>query len=300
LRVAVIHNPTAGDESHSREGLQQTLESAGHDVVTWRSTKDDDWPRALTSALDLAVVAGGDGTVRKVFKRAAGTGIPVTVLPLGSANNIATALGFGTDVAQLVRGWEGGRRRPYDLGLFTAHGREDRFVESVGGGVFADLLARAEERDDDPGGEEDVERGLRMLRGTVVSLAALRWGLEADGQDLSGELLAVEALNVSETGPNVPLAPEADSGDGLLDLVVVAPDQRDALISYLDDRLEGSSASPPRFSVRRCRRVELRPPPGQPLRLDDELLDQEGEPGPIVRATITLDSRVEVIVPARA
>ena len=298
MRVALMHNPTAGDENHSREGLTQALQSAGHDVI-WQSTKEKGWERALGSSVDLVAVAGGDGTVRKVFKRLAGMDIPLTLLPVGSANNIATALGFEGDVTELVRGWERGHGRPYDLGLFTARGHEDMFVESVGGGIFAELLARDEERDDDAGGEEGVERGLELLRDTVASLPALPWDVEADGDDFSAELLAVETVNVSETGPNVPLAPEADPGDGLLDLVLVRPEERDALISYLDDRLAARAGVPPRFTVRRCQRIVLGAPTGSLLRLDDELLGHRDKERRIPSAALTLGPRLEVIVPGK-
>jgi diacylglycerol kinase (ATP) len=295
LRVVLMHNPTAGDESHDKEGLLQALDAAGHDVV-WQSTKEDGWERALDSAFDLVAVAGGDGTVRKVFKRLVGTGRPVTLVPVGSANNIATALGFVDDVEQLARGWEGGRRRPYDIGVFASQGRTDLFVESVGGGIFADLLARAEEEDDDVGGEEGVRRGLQMLRETIEAAEALPWTLAVDGDELSAELLGVEVINVSVTGPNIPLAPEADPGDGLLDLVMIGPEDRDALITYVDGRLADRNGTPPRLAVRRSHHIALGPPGGAPLRIDDELLSSER--GSSAPGTARLGLRVELVVPA--
>jgi diacylglycerol kinase family enzyme len=87
-------------------------------------------------------------------------------------------------------------------------------VETVGGGLFAELLARAEERDEDPGGEEDVVRGLQMLRRIVTDAKAFRWAINVDGDELSRDLLAVEVMNVAETGPNVPLSPRAEPRDG--------------------------------------------------------------------------------------
>ena len=44
---------------------------------------------ALAQAEGLVVVAGGDGTVGKVIAQMPDRGVPVAILPLGSANNIA-------------------------------------------------------------------------------------------------------------------------------------------------------------------------------------------------------------------
>jgi diacylglycerol kinase (ATP) len=294
LRVALMHNPTAGEGDHSEEGLTRTLESAGYTVV-WRSSGGQRLAEALDDGIDLVVSAGGDGTARKVFKVVADTTVPATILPVGSANNIARAIGVPErDVAQLVRGWSRGYLRPYQLGLFSGPGSREPFVETVGGGVFAELIARAEESDEDPGGEEDVLRGLRMLREIVASAPALRWEIESDDEDLSADLLALEVTNVAETGPNVPLSPEAEPGDGHLDLVLIGPEHRDALVSYLDARLADRPAQPPSFVLQRGRRIVLSPHADCPLRLDDEVL---GRGGDVQGATVETGGRLHVLIP---
>jgi diacylglycerol kinase (ATP) len=86
--------------------------------VTWQSTRESDWERVFGEAVDLVVAAGGDGTVRKVFRQLAGKDVPATVLPLGTANNIARSLGFeDDDPDSLVRGWPNGRLWSYDIGF---------------------------------------------------------------------------------------------------------------------------------------------------------------------------------------
>jgi diacylglycerol kinase (ATP) len=293
MRVALVYNPGAGDADHSDEALARTIESAGHTVAR-RSIHDPDWQQALEQPIDLVVSAGGDGTVRKVFRAVAGTDVAVTLLPLGSANNIARALGFhGDEVSRFVRGWDRGHRRPYRLGLFSARGSRESFVETVGGGLFAELLARADERDEDPGGEEDVVRGLELLRRIVTEAHALRWDIDVDGDELSRDLLALEVMNVAETGPNVPLSPRAEPGDGHLDLVLIGPEQRDEVIAYLDARLAGGDPHAPTFDLRSGRCFAVSPPAGCPLRLDDQLVDDQ-----VSAATVTTGASLDVLVPA--
>jgi diacylglycerol kinase (ATP) len=297
VRVTLIHNPTAGDDDHSGEALRSLLAEAGHDVA-YQSTKAADWQAALTQPSELVVAAGGDGTVRKVFKEP-GLGAAVTVLPLGSANNIARTLGFADeDVRRVVDDWSDGRRRPFDIGLLSAPWGEARFVESFGGGVFADLLARAEEVDSDADGEEKVELGLRLLAEVLEEAPSEPWSVEVDGAELSEHLLGVEVMNVREIGPNVALAPDADPTDGLFDVVCIRSADRSSLSAYVAERIQGNRPDAPRLPALRGRSITVRPPGGCRLHVDDGLWPEE--PGARVpESSITIGRRsVELLLPS--
>jgi diacylglycerol kinase (ATP) len=289
VHVLLLHNPGSGDEDHSPESLTATLEGEGHDVTCYL-IEEEGWPDALSDRVELVVVAGGDGSVRNVFRRLAESDMTATVIPVGSANNIARSLGIPeVEPARLIRGWRGGRTRPFDvLSLGTS-----LFVEAAGGGLFADLLVRAA-RGEGPDVDDKVERSLHLLRAAVAAASTQAWTLELDGTVLSEELLGLELLNSRETGPNVPLAAEADPGDGLIEVALVRPHDRDALADYVEERLAGREPDPLRIDVRRAERLLLRPPPGAPLHLDDELL----APSPEIAAGVA--GRLRVLVPADA
>jgi diacylglycerol kinase family enzyme len=291
-----MHNPTAGDERHSKESLIAILAEAGHEVM-YQSIDDEDWREALRDETDLVVVVGGDGTVRKVFKELAGKKTPVTLFPVGSANNIARTLGFEhDDAARLAAGWSKGSLRPYDLGRAELPSGATWFVESMGSGIFAEVLARAKQPNGNPGGRDKVKLGLRLLREVVLEAPRLRFEVELNELDLSTELLAIEGMNVRETGPNVLLAPEADPGDGLLDFVFVKEEDRAALIAYVDARLEDRPTEPLGLHVQRGRRASLRAPEGAPVRVDDEVLADRDE---IPTASASIDgTQLTVLFPA--
>jgi diacylglycerol kinase family enzyme len=291
LRVIVLHNPTAGDAELGPEAIVSALAAAGHGA-RWRSLKEDGWQEVLAEPADLVAVAGGDGSVRKVFLALVGSQLPVALLPVGSANNIARSLDLEEDdPASLIRRWSEHRLRPFDIGTFSAEG-EPRFVEAAGGGLFAEVLARAKEDSANPSGGSKVEHGLRLLLGAVTRLEPHSWRIAVDGRELSRELLGVEATNVRETGPNVPLAPGADPGDGLLEVVLIGPEHRQAVADYLEARLAGGEAAAPGFDVRRGRRIELQPPAGARLHMDDELV-----PSTPPLAVATPQARLQVLVP---
>jgi diacylglycerol kinase (ATP) len=294
LRVLLVYNPTAGDDGPDVDRLLELLETAGHAVVA-QSVKDDDWGEALGGELELVAAAGGDGTVRKVFKKLAGSGLPATLLPVGSANNIARSLGFPEgeeDAGRLIAGWGVATRAWCDLGRLSSPAGEELFVESAGGGVFGEVLVRAEADDEKRQGEEKIEFGLRSLAEIVREAEPLPWRIRADGADRSAELLGVAAMNVRELGPNVPVAPEADPGDELLELTLIEPGQRNAFLEYLEARIAGGAAEAPAFDVSRARRIELEPPPGVPLHVDDDLAEARGA------IAIEVDGGLHVLLPA--
>jgi diacylglycerol kinase (ATP) len=292
MRVVLIHNPRAGDDERGDDAYRRALERAGHDVVAAISSEDD--PRESARTADVVVVAGGDGTVRSAFKALAGIGTAATIFPAGSANNIARSLGIhDDDPVRLAAGLDGGCRRPYDLGVLRAGGEAAVFVESMGGGLFTEVLQRAE-----PSGEDKIRLGLELLRDTVADAQPAMWDLVIDGTDRSAQLLGVQVMIVREGGPNVPFAPDADPGDGVLDTVLIAPRHRAALAAYVDARLTGESPPPPALDVCRAREVELSAP-GPRLHVDDQVVEAPSGSRPR-RSIATTGDRLTVLIPQAA
>src|SRR5881396_3389116 len=93
MRIILMHNPKAGRGNHARKELMAALANAGHHAI-YQSTKKSDYKKALKKSVDVVLAAGGDGTVGKVGRELIDSGVPLGVLPLGTANNLACSLGF--------------------------------------------------------------------------------------------------------------------------------------------------------------------------------------------------------------
>jgi diacylglycerol kinase (ATP) len=305
VRVTLIYNPGAGDEQHSAKGILKELTEAGYDAHL-PSTKKDGIEKALADPADLVVVAGGDGSIKRVALAIAGRGVPMAILPLGTANNIAKSLGALGSVSDLIAGWQRAERRRLTVGAVATRWGSMRFVESVGVGVFTELVTRGHsEVTDSTSGltGHAIDRALLLLQGIVAERAPRFRRLELDGSDLSGEYLLVEVMNIPLVGPNIPLAPRADYGDGQLEVVTVGERERRALAEYVRARLRGGAA-PPKLPTRRATRVAMRASPVE-LHVDDEEWHLEpptgeGAPEPSLdegEVTIALeDAWVEVLV----
>lgn len=261
MRVTLIHSPTAGEGHPTRAALMAAIEQAGHDPV-YLSSDGAEWRTALDAPADLVVVVGGDGTVKKVALELTGRGVPLAVVPAGIANNIALTLGAGGALDEVVATWERARRIRLDVGVTRGPWGERRFVEAVGFGAFArtirdaDDLREAEAKSDEAGREKRLREDLRLLRDCVRDCRAVEARFVLDGERISGWYLLAAAMIIRSVGPNLLLAPWADPGDGLLDVVLVPKDARAYLAAHLDDRLAGSTDAPT-VPVRRARRVSV-------------------------------------------
>jgi diacylglycerol kinase (ATP) len=116
MRAILLHNPAAGFGDHSRDTILSALRLAGLSTF-YCSVKNDDFAAALHRTVELVVVAGGDGTVAKVIAQLPDRAIPVVILPLGTANNIARSLGIAGVRIEMVEGLlERGNIRSLNIG----------------------------------------------------------------------------------------------------------------------------------------------------------------------------------------
>jgi diacylglycerol kinase (ATP) len=262
LRLTLIYNEKAGSGVASDE-LRRCIRRAGHEIV--RTIRPDELgaladkqpDRALVDS-ELLVAAGGDGTVQRVATEMAGRQVPLAILPLGTANNIATSLGIWGPTETLVAGWSSARRSPLDLGIATGPWGARRFIESVGGGLVSNgiIVMDGEAPHEASGPDEMLEKALARFRVVLSGMTARRCRLVLDGEISEPDLLLCEVLNIRTVGPQLRLAPDADPADALFDVVVAEESHREVLDSYLHERIEGRPCALD-LPMRRARRVGL-------------------------------------------
>ena len=246
MRIALMHNPSAGSEDHSADELIEQIRRAGHEVVAHFSKVADLSATALQRQnCDLVVVAGGDGTVDEAALALAGSGLPLTILPLGTANNIARSFGLMREERELIAAWGSGAIRALDIGALTIGGASERFVEAVGFGVFPDVMKDAKSLPE-PGPGDALERDRQLFKAQVEDARLVSYDILIDGEDVSGIYLLVEVMKVPLLGPNLPLASRCEPGDGKLHVVLVDDERRRVLLDSIEDVRRGQ---PPRTAV---------------------------------------------------
>jgi len=211
MRITLIHNPKAGRGKHDKKELMVALAKAGHHA-TYQSTKKSDYKKALKRPTDLVLVAGGDGTVGKVACRLIDTGIPLSVLPLGTANNLARSLGFVAWPEEIIARLQGGKRRAFDIGVIRGRRGTRYFFEAVGSGLFADYVRAAKakgKKTEKISKEQEMARHVSLLHRVLHGYPAQRWKIDIDGENISGRYILWEAMNIRSVGPALYLASQA-------------------------------------------------------------------------------------------
>ena len=129
-------------------------------------------------------MAGGDGSVGKVLREISTNDVRVTLVPAGSANNVAGALGISPDVElyPIDRRLGDGEVRPLDTsGIATAPWGEARFLKSRGT-LFGEVLAQADDIEVEvEHGDEKIDLGLERGLDVLEGLEEREWrGVDAD------------------------------------------------------------------------------------------------------------------------
>lgn len=276
MQATLFHNPDAGDETHSAAQLAAALRAGGL-AVSLCGAKGDALREGLARPMQLAIIAGGDGTVGRIAPALAGRGVALAVLPCGTANNLARALGPWPSVEALAAGWRAAPRRMLNLAYAEGPFGRRPFLEAAGFGAFARAIDRADEK-----GLKGIEAGRAAFRAILANTEAQRVALSVDGAAWEGETLLLEVMNIPLFGPNLPLAPGSRPDDGLLDLVLLPPERRGALLAWLDAPEQGRAP----VLLRQGRRIRI-DWPGGPVRLDDTPLTEEA-----MSVTLGLEERV--------
>lgn len=145
--MIIIHNPAAGQrrvrnlwrvvDLLSVSGVNVDVVQtryAGHATVLAGE--------AVRAGKRMVVAAGGDGTIAEVTAGLNGSGVPLGIIPLGSANVLAHELSLPFAPACVARALAFGRTRPLWPGIATSGATSRLFVQMLGVGLDAQVVHR--------------------------------------------------------------------------------------------------------------------------------------------------------------
>jgi diacylglycerol kinase (ATP) len=252
--------------------------------------------KALKKKIDLALVAGGDGTVSKVACRLASmkSKVALSVLPLGTANNFARTLGFCLSQKELIERLSDGKCDNFDVGVARGPWGKRYFFEGAGAGLFADYMRAPTKENKSKSKAEEMRHHVTQLRHRLQRYRAREWEIRLDGEDLSGRYLLWHVLNIRSVGPVLALAAGAKTNDGAFDFIGVREDDRAVLLDYFKARAAGKKRKFP-IAAKRFSRMRLRWKKA-PLHFDDKLWpdDDEKRPRPCDIEIVVKDSALRI------
>lgn len=256
IHVTLVHNSAAGYDQYSKEELVNALQKKGFET-TYADVKEDNFTQKLKNPGDLVIIAGGDGTVIAAAKHLNGGKTPIGLLPLGTANNIATCLGISGKPEDIIASWDLAKKKPFSLGIVKGPEGETFFLESIGFGLFPRLIRQREwDKDGKETRKEELQDALQHQLEILKDYNAHSCTINLDGKKITGRFLLVEVMNIPLTGPNMDLPPQAHPEDSFLDVVMLQESERGNFEDYLISRINGSDIH---FSlpVRSAKRIEI-------------------------------------------
>lgn len=226
-RAAVILNPAkVGDVDDFKSRVRAVAEISGWSEPIWYETTIEDPGHgqansALHDEVDLIIAAGGDGTVRAVCEEVARTGVAVGILPHGTGNLLARNLDIPLNIRDALDVAFGGQDRAIDLStLETDSGANTTFLVMAGLGMDAAIMT---------GVNDQLKSKVGWLAYFVSGVKAARFPAMKvqiavdDGEFKKFRARTVVVGNVGFLQGGIPLLPDAQIDDGMLDVVVIAP-----------------------------------------------------------------------------
>lgn len=207
--------------------------------------------KALEKKPDLLVVWGGDGMVQRAIDVAAGTDVPLAVIPAGTGNLLATNLGVPATIAGAVEAAFHGEHRRIDLGKVNG----EHFAVMAGIG-FDGAMIRDADRDLKArlGKLAYVWAGIRHVGGE-----APRAKVRIDGNKwFDDEASCVLVGNVGTITGGIHAFDDARPDDGWLDVGVATAQGALQWARALGTMAVGRSDRSPFVRMTRARTVEVK------------------------------------------
>lgn len=266
MKTLLLYNPKAGKRRVVRnlDNIVATFQKANF-VVKPQILEFDKNPFDGNEDMELVVVCGGDGTINFVVNKMREKGLDITlgIIPAGTANDFAGAIGAKHNILRAARQIARGTERRVDCGKVN-----DRYFVNVLS--FGVLTTTSQQTSD---AEKHIFGKLAYLRvGTRDLMTMHRIPIVAkfDNEEVHTDAAMMLIFNGRSAG-RFKLAPDASINDGMLDILILDYENMAKICASMMHYLIGGKDSKVRYI--RTNHIELH--------CDiDERTDVDGQPGP--------------------
>lgn len=259
--------------ANSRSGAQDlsavlaVLAAAGMEV----DAQDCPVAETLSAAIaaqapghDVVIVGGGDGTLNAALEGLVACGLPLGLLPLGTANDLARTLGIPTDLTAAAQAIAGGRVARIDLGW--VNGKHFVNVASLGLSVAITnaLTGRLKRRWGRLGYAWAALAGWRRTKAFPVRI-------RCDGKRADLSALQVAVGNGRHFGGGMVVAEHASIDDARLDVFALEPVGLLTYLALLPRLRRGRHGALDHVQTWRGREIHIHTVPSLPINTDGEI-----------------------------
>jgi YegS/Rv2252/BmrU family lipid kinase len=287
-RALFLVNPRARGVAEGAEEIATRLRGLGLDLVTELAEEPSRIPELIRRHLeevDRVIVGGGDGTINASVQVLAESGLPLGVIPLGTANNLARTLGIPFDLTSACELVAAGHRRWIDLGW--VNGRYFCTTASMGLSVqITEELSPKVKRWWGP--IAYALAAIKVIRRCHPFRAEISW----ERGKRHTRTVQIVVGNGRYYGAALAVAPDATIDDARLDLYSLEVNHWWELVKLAPSLKRGTHVNRGEVEALRARAFEIRTQRPMAINLD-------GEIGPETPARLKVIPRaLEVFVPA--
>lgn len=270
--VVVVANPTAGrGKAGRRIGLADTMLRelrVEHEVRVAGSSRDMEsiCRDAAEQGAEIVAVIGGDGTVSCAANGLTGTGAALAVLPAGTGNDFAGAIG-ARPFRAAVRLLADPKTVLVDLARVRAGAVERCFVNIAGAGFDSEVTETANAMTTNLGGAGTY---VAALVKTLSRFTPARYDLTVDGEAFTLDAMLVVVGSGLTYGGGMKVLPDASLVDGVLDVCIVEALSKGAFLRAFPKVFLGKHKDHPKVRMMRATEVTVEANRGMQVYADGE------------------------------
>ncbi|MEU8271388.1 YegS/Rv2252/BmrU family lipid kinase [Sphaerisporangium sp. NPDC049002] len=209
---------------------------------------------AVAEGPEALVAFGGDGLVHLAVQAVAGTDVPLGIIPAGTGNDIADALGIPKRDPLAAAGIvAAGETRVVDAARV---GEDEWFAGVVACGFDSKVNERANQLTRPPG----MAKYLLAMAQELRSFVPIPFTITLDGEVVEQEAMMVAVGNTRSYGAGMRVCPDAVPDDGLLDVLIVGRLPKAAFLRTFPRVYRGTHLDHPAVTLRRARTVTVDAP----------------------------------------
>jgi diacylglycerol kinase (ATP) len=267
-RALLLRNPKARRGGESIEPLLQRLEAGGLDVTIETFEALPEIARdivRLRDRADLVIVCGGDGSVSSAALAAMESGLPMGIIPMGTANDLALTLGIPSDLVAAAEVIARGETRAVDVGTVNGHA----FFNVASIGLSSDLAQSL-----DPVLKKRFGRlGYALAAMKVMTRAAhFKARITEKGRTTEVETYQVAVGNGRHYGGGNVVEENAEIDDGHLDLYSLEMSNLWKLALMLRSFRSGTHGAWREVRTARCVEFDIETKRPMPVNTDGEIV----------------------------
>ena len=218
-KIVFIVNPVSG--TGKQKGIEITIQKRidlkQYNYEIFYTTHKGHATEIATNVSEdsaIIVAVGGDGTINEIAKALLGKNTPLGIVPAGSGNGFARHFGIPININKALDIINHCKIRASD----SAKLNDKIFISTAGCGFDAHIAGLF---------SHSVKRGfstyVKLVLKEFISYKSLEYNFTIDRHEYSRKAFLLTVANCSQFGNNAFISPQANAGDGILNITLIKP-----------------------------------------------------------------------------